>query len=153
MGSPPFFILCLIMLCNHIFLYFKGYLTEIYYVLTKFFIIPDISIGVGYRNSANHKRVDWCTKVMYALTHCAGCIVGIWVIVEEDLLFIDMLFWLHWFEDLLLWSIITGICNQTPLHSDDGIMAPSDMCKQIWTEPRYEAFYALGIITWFFGYV
>eukprot|EP01084_Bolivina_argentea_P152399 265871_1 len=148
LGSGPFFILALIIFLNHTYLYFKGYLTEIYYIITKFFIIPDISIGVGYRNTNNHKKVDWLTKIMYIITHCAGCIIGIWVIVEEDLLFIDILMWIHWFEDLLLWAIITGICHQQKSYIFDAQYSEWD---KIWNYKTYTAFYSLGIITWFFS--
>ena len=151
LGSGPFFILCLVVLLNHIYLYIRGYLGELYYIITKFFIIPDMSIGMGYRNDNFRKEVDWITKIIYIITHCAGCVVGIWVILEEDLLYIDMLFWLHWFEDLILWAVITGICDQQPDQGDNSIMAPPNLWDQIWDVPRYEAFYALGIITWFFG--
>ena len=145
LGSGPFFILCLFLLINHIYLYFKGYLGEIYYILTKFFIIPDMSIGMGRRGDHRYKEADWLSKIIYIITHCAGCIVGIWVIVDEDLLYIDMLCWLHWFEDTLLWAIITGFCDQKPSQSDSSIMAPSKYWDDIWEDPVYETFYALGL--------
>jgi len=153
-GTPPFFIFCLLLLLNHLFLYFKGYFAEFYYVITKFFIVPDMSAGIGFRNQANHGKVDWFTKIVYISTHCAGCMIGIVAVGDgdaSDMLYIDMLSWLHWFEDLVLWAVLTGICDQQPEYTESSIMSPAGLRDAIWTQRRYEAFYALGIICWFFS--
>ena len=150
-GSGPFMILLLILIINHIYLFCRGYLrSDIYHIITKLFIIPDMSVGAGYRNNINHKKVDWPTKILYIITHCAGCLVGFWTIVGEDLLYIDMLFWLHWFEDLLFWAIITGIADQEPI-VNNSIMVPTNIwSKMLQPNSLYVGFYSVGIITWFF---
>ena len=145
-GSAPFFILSLIMLLNHCYLFARGFLTESFHVITKFFIIPDLSVGVGNYNSGNKADIDTLSRVLYMTTHCAACIAaadGAWGI--------DLLQWLQWFEDLVMWAIVTGICDQMPSTSDDTLLVPSDIWGQIWTKPRFEGFYALGIISWAFG--
>eukprot|EP00485_Elphidium_margaritaceum_P005988 CAMPEP_0202696946 /NCGR_PEP_ID=MMETSP1385-20130828/10268_1 /ASSEMBLY_ACC=CAM_ASM_000861 /TAXON_ID=933848 /ORGANISM="Elphidium margaritaceum" /LENGTH=577 /DNA_ID=CAMNT_0049353267 /DNA_START=824 /DNA_END=2557 /DNA_ORIENTATION=+ len=141
------------MLCNHLFLYAKGYFAEFLHVLTNFFIVPDMSIGMGSGSRGQQqKKVDWLTKTVYMITHCAGCFIGVYSIRdEEDFVQLDLLCWLHWFEDMLLWAVITGFCDQQPSQSDHTILSPPNLWPQIWTQPRYEAFYALGIICWFFG--
>ena len=63
-----------------------------------------------------------------------------------------MLCWLHWFEDTLLWAVITGFCDQKPAQSDNSIMAPSKYWDDIWVDPTYTAFYALGLYTIYFLY-
>lgn len=71
---------------NHIYLYICGYLRDdLYNIIVNLFIIPDMSIGMGYRNTPNHGSVDWITKLVYIITHCGGCIIGLFQIFDEDL--------------------------------------------------------------------
>jgi len=143
-GSAPFSILIGIMLLNHCYLYIRGYLTESFHVITKLFVLPDFSVGV---HRDDYMELDPITRVLYAFTHCAVCVVG----VADDPLAIDLLQWLHWFEDLVLWAVITGICNEQPNVSENSLLVPSELWTVIWSKPRFEAFYALGIIFWFFS--
>lgn len=57
----------------------------------------------------------------------------------------DILHWLQWFENLFIWSLITGIYDQNNKSNEIKIFELNLKNNDI-----YIAFYSLGIITWFF---
>ena len=70
--------------------------------------------------------------------------------MDHDLKVVDILVWIHVFEDLMLWAFVIGYADQYPNNCD---LCPSDVHERwdlLLTNDVFLSFFILGLIFWFF---